>query len=65
MPVDGPKKDKQILFRVSENELQVIRKTAESEGRSVGAWVRWTITNRLKELGVFPASTTKKAAKKK
>jgi hypothetical protein len=56
-------KERQILFRVTEEERKLIQQTADSEGRTVSAWVRWTIKNRLQELGIVPKKTATKKKK--
>ena len=56
-------KERQILFRVTEEERKLIQQTPDSEGRTVSAWVRWTIKNRLQELGIVPKKTATKKKK--
>jgi predicted HicB family RNase H-like nuclease len=47
-------KDEQIMFRVSAEEKQMLEQVAEADDRTVSDWVRFTVRQRLRELGVLP-----------
>lgn len=55
-------KESAVLVRVSQEEKKLMKLAAEAEDRNVSDWVRITIKNRLRELGIVPE---KKPLKKK